>query len=190
MAILNNFWLLFGSIWLTVGLPFLFVAGYFIVQERQLTTRGQVVDAMVLTKDITGSPDSDTQRSVTYRFTAEDGGVLQGRSDVSEEMWNALLERGPVAVVYLPGRPSVHHVVGAGKLTLLAIFASVGGLLLWQSGDAGGALFDPEQLRHVVRPGVPDFIRERRVAEHRVGGRGGLGRRGGRGHRPRSVCAG
>ncbi len=110
-AVQSPFWVLFGSIWLLVGLPFVLLAGYFLVQERQLATTGRVVEAMVLTKDIGGSGDN-VNRSVTYRFTSADGQTIEGRSEVGESIWNSVTERGPVRIAYLPNRPAVNHVVG------------------------------------------------------------------------------
>lgn len=90
---------------------------------------------MVLTKDISRSSDS-SKHSITYRFETGAARTIQGRSDVSEETWNSLIERGRVPVVFLPERPSVNHAVGSSTVTLLAIFASVGALL----SIAGGTI--------------------------------------------------
>ena len=116
VAIGGRFLVRFGSIWLLVGLPFLLLAGYFIIQERRLATTGRVVEAMVLTKNIGGAGDQ-VNRSVTYRFTATDDRTFEGKSDVNESLWSSLTERGPVRVASLPNRPSVNHVVGASTLT-------------------------------------------------------------------------
>ena len=134
-AVQGNFWILFGSIWLLVGLPFVLLAGYFIFQEHQLATTGRVVEAMVLTKDITRSGDAQ-HRSVRYRFTAADGETIEGKSEVRESVWSPLTERGPVRVAYLPNRPSVNRVVGSSELTMLLIFSFVGCLL----SIAGGTI--------------------------------------------------
>jgi hypothetical protein len=131
----GNFWVFFGSIWLLVGLPFVLLAGYFILQERQLATTGRVVDAMVLTKDMTRSGDA-RHRSVRYRFTTAEGRTIEGESEVRESVWSPLTERGPVPVAYLPNRPSVNRVVGSSELTMLLIFSFVGCLL----SIAGGTI--------------------------------------------------
>ena len=47
-AVQSRFWVFFGSIWLMVGLPFVLLAGYFIVQERQLATTERVVEANIV----------------------------------------------------------------------------------------------------------------------------------------------
>ena len=134
-AIQNNFWVFFGSIWLLVGLPFVLLAGYFILQERRLATTGRVVDAIVLTKDISRSGDS-VHHSLRYRFTTAAGRAIDGKSEVGESIWSSLSERGPVRVAYLPNRPSVNRVVGSSRLTMLLIFSFVGCLL----SIAGGTI--------------------------------------------------
>jgi hypothetical protein len=130
----GNFWVLFGSIWLLVGLPFLLGPGYFILQERQLATNGLETEGIVVTKEVGRSGDS-VHRKIGYRFTA-DGQTFEGTSEVSEERWNSVTERGPVPIEYLPGRPAVSRVVGASELTLLLIFSFVGLLL----SIAGGTI--------------------------------------------------
>lgn len=172
-SVQNNFWVFFGSIFLLVGLPFVLLAGYFIVQERQLATTGRVVEAMVLTKDIGRSGDN-ANRSVTYRFTTTDGRTLEGKSEVGESRWSSLTERGPVSVEYLPNRPSVNRVVGSSKLTLLLIFSFVGALL----SIAGGtivtvALRNARTRRRLLTAGVraPATVAEVKAMNLRVNGR-------------------
>ena len=131
----SHFWVLFGSIWLAVGLPFVLLAGYFIFRERQLTSSGQIADGIVLTKNVGRSGDS-IHHSVTYRFTTPDGTTFEGKSEISEASWSSLTERGSVPIQYLPHRPTVNRVVGATKITLLLIFSCAGVLL----SIAGGTL--------------------------------------------------
>jgi hypothetical protein len=171
-AVPSRFWVLFGSIWLVIGLPFVLLAFYFLLQERQLETTGRVVEAMVLTKGIDGS--SDMNRSVTYRFTSADGQPIEGKSDVGESLWNSLTERGPVSIAYLPNRPAVNHVVGTSKLTLLIIFSFVGGLL----SIAGGTIVtvarsSARTKRRLLTAGVrvPATVAEVKDMNLRVNGR-------------------
>ena len=168
----SHFWVLFGSIWLLVGLPFLLLAGYFLIQERQLAS-GRVVEAMVLTKNIGGSGDQ-VNRSVTYRFTDGDGQSIEGKSDIGEAQWNSLTERGPVSVAYLPTRPSVNRVVGSSKLTLLLIFSFVGAVL----SIAGGTIVtvarsSARTKRRLLTAGVraPATVAEVQDMNLRVNGR-------------------
>jgi hypothetical protein len=169
----SHFWVLFGSIWLLVGLPFLLLAGYFLVQERQLATTGRVVEATVLTKDIDRS-GNNVNRSVTYRFRNAAGRVIEGRSDVGESIWNSLTERGPVSVTFLPNRPSVNRVVGSSKLMLLLIFSFVGGLL----SIAGGTIVtvarsSARTKRRLLTAGVraPATVAEVKAMNLRLNGR-------------------
>lgn len=172
-AVQSNFWVFFGSIWLLVGLPFVLLAGYFIQQERQLATSGQIVDATVLTKDVGRAGDS-VHHSVTYRFTTADGRTFEGKSEIPEAAWNSLTERGPVSVQYLPNRPSVNRVVGATKMTLLLIFTFVGTLLSIAGGTiVAVSLRHARTRRRLLTAGVraPATIAEVKPMNLRVNGR-------------------
>jgi len=132
-----------------------------------------VVEAMVLTKDVGKSGDS-VHHSITYRFTTDDGRTLEGKSEVSESIWNAVTERGPVSVAYMPGRPSSNAVVGASKRTLLLIF-SLAGLVL---STVGGTLVvvslrKSRTARRLLTAGVraPATVTEVRPLNLRVNGR-------------------
>ena len=172
-AIQNNFWVFFGSIWLLVGLPFVLLAGYFIVQERQLATTGRVVDAIVLTKDISRSGDTK-HRSVRYRFTTAEGRTIEGKSEVEESIWSSLTERGPVRVAYLPNRPSVNRVLGSSELTMLLIFSFVGCLLSIAGGTIVTVALRRARLRtRLLTKGVraPATVAEVKAMNLRVNGR-------------------
>lgn len=172
-AIQSHFWIFFGSIWLLVGLPFVLLAGYFILQERQLATTGRVVEAMVLTKDVTRSGDA-LRRSVRYRFTTADGRTSEGKSEVREPVWSPLTERGPVRVVYLPDRPSVNRVVGSSELTMLVIFACVGSLLSIAGGTIVTVAVRRARLRtRLLTAGVraPATVADVKAMNLRVNGR-------------------
>ena len=169
----GKFWIFFGSIWLLVGLPFVLLAGYFIIQERRLATTGHVVDAVVLTKDISRSGDT-VHRSVRYRFTAADGETIQGKSEVRESVWSPLTERGPVRVAYLPNRPSVNRVVGSSELTMLLIFSFVGCLLSIAGGTTVTVAVRRARLRtRLLTDGVraPATVAEVTAMNLRVNGR-------------------
>jgi hypothetical protein len=132
-----SFWTLFGSIWLSVGLPFLLLAAVFAWQDWRLSTSGRTAEGMVLTKDIRQNGKRGSRptyrHSIQYRFEA-DGRVRQGQSDVSESAWAALVERQPVRIEYVPGS-RLHRMAGTNERTELAIFGGVGLLV-----SAAGAL--------------------------------------------------
>ena len=168
-----NFWLFFGSVFLLVGLPFVLLAGYFLVQERQLAAAGRVLQATVVTKHMSRS-GSNVNRSVTYRFSDADGQTIEGRSDVGESLWSALIEGGAVDVAYLPNRPSVNRIVGTSKVTLLLIFAFVGAYLSVAGGTiAGAALRHGRMRRRLLTAGVraPATVAGVKAMNLRVNGR-------------------
>lgn len=140
----KNFWLWFGGIWLSVGGLFLVVGVSVGIHQMRVDDRlekeGRTVKGMVLTKEIyttsskSGSRSSPSYR-VTFRFTPREGEAVRGAADVNAEDWDALEERGPIQVTYLPDQPQSHRVFGQSKEILLPlIFGVVGGVV----GSIGG----------------------------------------------------
>ena len=147
-----SFWTLFGSIWLTVGLPFLLMTAFFAWQDWRLSTSGQTVNGLVLEKEVTRSgktPSGPTFRhSVRYRF-AGDGRTHEGTGEVTESTWSALVERQPVSIEHVPGRLSLHRIAGTNRRMELAIFGGIGLLI----GGAGALIIraDWRRRRRVLR---------------------------------------
>lgn len=135
------FW--FGGIWFLGGAPFL-IAGIAIGidtfrQQRGFESEARVATGMVLTKRISRSKDSPSASYyVGYRFHTGDGTAVRNEVQVGEALWDRLVEREPVEVTYLPGRPQVNRIVGEGPdwilpgiFTLLGlVFAGIGGFIL------------------------------------------------------------
>jgi hypothetical protein len=122
----RSFWLLFGGIWLLAGLILLVVGIGSILEERRwsdaVTTTG-----MVLTKDIVpADSDSSTQYRVTFRYADERGETREGDEQVDVRTWEALTERGPVPVHYLPGTTEPGRLVRDPDLLGSALFLLVG----------------------------------------------------------------
>ena len=159
----ENFPIWFGGIWLAVGGPMLILSLYFGWQQvsltKQLQTEGQATSGMVLTKYIeTSSSHSDRSSSsptywVTFRFSTEAGQVIKGKAQVAADTWDALIERHPVQVTYLPSAPQSHRMAGESFPWILPIiFAAIGALFT----IVGGVVFRAglrsrrvsEQLRH------------------------------------------
>jgi len=127
------FWTLFGSIWLLVGLPFILLVGYFIWEDRQLAVASRTVSGVVLAKAIArsdnGSGPGRFRHSVHYRFEAGDGRILEDTSEVPEAMSAVLVEREPVPIQYVPGRPRLHRIAGTNRRGELALFGGIGLLI-------------------------------------------------------------
>jgi Protein of unknown function (DUF3592) len=140
----KNFWLWFGGIWLSVGTIFLVVGVSIGVYRSMLNDRldkeGRTVDGMVLTKEVyrtsskKGNKSSPSYR-ITFRFVPREGDTVQGAADMNVEDWDALAERGPVQVTYLPDRPQSYRVAGQDREVVLPlVFGVVGGVV----GSIGG----------------------------------------------------
>ena len=146
------FWTLFGSIWLTVGLPFLALSLLFAWQDWRLSTSGATANGTVLIKGVgrSGStPSGPTFRyTVHYRFEDADGRVREGKNEVPEAQWAGLVEQQPVPIQYVAGS-SLHRVAGAHERWTLAIFGGVGLLI----GGAGALIIraDWRRRRRVSR---------------------------------------
>lgn len=139
-----SFPILFGGIWLVVGLPFLITAIVVFVQDRRLDREGLLVQGMVLAKDIRRSSSSGSSGSrsstsyyVTYRFRTADEQVIEDESQVDYSRWTSLTERGPIPIVYLPDRPASNKVAGESHLLLVVIFGILGAVF----GIGGSAIF-------------------------------------------------
>jgi len=141
----KNFWLWFGGIWLSVGALFLLIGLYLgahhIYVKQRLDAEGRTVEGMVLTKAIahssstTGSRRSSTPTyKVTFRFTTP-GGLVTGEAEVTSDVWDALVEREPIQVMYVPGAPQYHRVEGQAGGWLLPIISSIlGGIVTTLGG--------------------------------------------------------
>ena len=136
------FW--FGGIWLVCGLPFA-VAGVWIAvdtfrQQQRYTTAAQTTEGMVLSKRISVGSKESKSYWVSYRFPAPDGGVVHGEKKISPGLWDRLVEREPIRITYLPGRPEAHRLEDEGPdwvsplgfIVLGGLFAGLGGWIFWR----------------------------------------------------------
>jgi hypothetical protein len=153
---MNRFLLLFGGIWLLVGVPFAIVGIWVYTTEREFERSAVVARGVVLSKDISQSRDrngsTSTSYSVHYRFTPRGGRTMEGRGGVDHDVWDRLVEREPVDIEYLPGDPSSNRVRGESKMLLAWIFGGLGSLFT----IAGGIIFGI---------GVRGSLRGRRLRE-------------------------
>jgi hypothetical protein len=147
------FW--FGAIWLVCGTPFLIVGIYIGIdnlrQQERFKNQAQVTDGMVLTKRISRSRGSQGRDStsywVGYRFRASDGTTVRNEVQVSEGLWDRLVEREPVRVSYLPGRPQANRIEGEGPSWIVpGVFALLGVVFA-----GGGGLIFSKGVRGVLR---------------------------------------
>jgi hypothetical protein len=135
------FW--FGAIWLVCGTPFLILGIYIGIdslrQQERFKNEAQVAEGMVLTKRINRNKDNtSTSYWVGYRFSASDGTTVRNEVQVSEGLWDRLVEREPVRVSYLPGRPQANRIEGEGPRWIVpGVFALIG--LVFAGG--GGLIF-------------------------------------------------
>ena len=166
------FWTLFGSIWLTVGLPFLAMSLVFAWQDWRLSTSGSTARGIVLVKEVGRSgktPSGPTFRyTVHYRFEDGTGRVREGKSEVPEAQWSSVVEQQPVPIEYVRGS-SMHRVAGAHERWELAIFGGVGLLI----GGAGALIIRADwrnrrRARRLQESGVRALARVTSVEAMRV----------------------
>jgi hypothetical protein len=133
----RSFWMLFGGIWLFVGV-LLFIFGIaFVLREQEFASSGTVATGIVLEKRIVpADSDSSTEYRVSYRFEA-DGRTIEGSDQVSVETWEGLTERGPIDIRYLRDRPESNRLNLGSDLIVAAIFLLLGIVF----GGIGGFLF-------------------------------------------------
>lgn len=153
---MNRFLLLFGGIWLLVGVPFTIAGVWIYTTEREFERDAVVARGIVLSKDISRSRNNDgstsTSYSVHYRFTPRGGKTIEGESTVDRDDWNRLVEREPIEIAYLPRDPSTNRVRGESKMLVAWIFGGLGSLFT----IAGGVIFGI---------GIRSGLRQRRLRE-------------------------
>jgi hypothetical protein len=165
----STFWFWFGGLWLAVGLCFLGVGAGVGVYRSELAARldgeGVRAEGLVLTKEISAPRDRATSYNVTFRFDDGSGRTIRGSAKLDPEAWDALVERGPIEVVYLADRPQTYRIAGQSdsELVIALVFPIVGAVLAIVGGFIlGNAL----RTRRVARTGA---ITEASVLDVRPG---------------------
>ncbi len=151
----RSFWLLFGGIWLFVGLVLLAFSLVFAVNELEYASSGVTTTGIVLAKDIVpASSSSSTEYRVTYRFTTGQGEVVEGSDAVEIATWEDLQERGPIVVRYLASSPSSNRLT-IGTNTALPVALLLVALILAGTGAVlfGRALRGILEARRLLRLG-------------------------------------
>ncbi len=146
----NNFGLLFGGIWLVVGVPFLIVGLWQWQSQGRFAEEAVRVEGKVLTKEITRASResrSSTRYSVRYRFEALDEQSYEGRQDIDVDLWEALEEQGPIELEYIPDDPHTNRVAGQGDWVLVSVFTLLGGAFTL----AGGIIFGISLRKKLAR---------------------------------------
>ena len=191
----RHFGLVFGGVWLVVGIPFA-VSGYFMWQSEKHFAAGAVsTEGKVLTRDIrtarrsssSGGSTTSTEYWVRYRFQPRIGTPYEGSSKVDVHVWESLREQGPVTVSYLPDDPASNRVagkpdwVGAMIMTILGgVFSLAGGTivvfslgkrlsrgrLLRDGMSADGVITAVEQTNFSINR-VPQWVVRYRYNDHR-----------------------
>ncbi len=138
----ESFWLWFGGIWLTVGLAFLAIGGGIGLSRGSVDTglaaNGVRVEGTVLSKELS-APDNGSERyHVTFRFDDGQERTIRGTAELDAESWDALVERGPIEIVYLANDPQKYRVTGqrGAAAVVVFIFTVIGGVI----AVIGGAL--------------------------------------------------
>lgn len=139
----NYFWLIFGGVWLVVGVPFAVAGVHMLEIEQRFARAAATVEGKVLTRDIVRARKKDggssTRYEVSYRYAA-DAQTHEGEDEVDVHVWEGLREQGPVSVQYLPGDPGRSRIAGTDDRMEAYVMSGIGGLF----GLAGGVivLFD------------------------------------------------
>ena len=157
----ENFWVWFGGIWLAVGLLFLVIGGGIgwsrSALDARLDVEGMPVQGVVLGKEIVSSDGNSQRYRVVFRFGDALGVTVRGTADLNVEAWDALVERGPIEVVFLPNRSSTYRVAGESRAdaVLALVFSVVGAVLAAVGGFiVGNALRTRATRRRLLDSGA------------------------------------
>lgn len=127
----RTFFLLFGAIFLCAGSILLYGGISTATRERAYQEKGEVVEAVVLSKSIRRASregNTSTRYEVTYRFTTADGAAANGVAAVTVEEWESLEQGSPFKITYLPGAPGSSRAEGAGGMTDALLMIGLGSL--------------------------------------------------------------
>ena len=153
----RSFWLLFGGLWLFVGVAMLIFALGFAVKEGDYTRNGVTTTGIVLTKHIVpADSDSSTEYRVSYRFSTGDGRVVEGSDTIDSGAWEKLVERGPIEIRYVADNPGSNRLASGSNVAGAAIFALLGAVF----GGIGAVLFiraiqGVRKARRLLQVGIP-----------------------------------
>ena len=130
----RHFGLIFGAIFLVVGLAFLFVGITSWKTERRFATESVTAEGLVLTKNIvrarrnSNSTRYSTRYSTTYRFEVRQGDTVDATDEIDVDVWESLEEQGPVTIEFLRDDPDTSRVAGTNDTVLATVFTGAGGL--------------------------------------------------------------
>jgi len=125
----RNMLLLFGAIFLIVGLVMLVVGIGLVWSESRFASDGRAATGTVIGKSIdraTAGSDRGTEYIVRYRFVDTDGRQTDGSDTIGFDAWEALTEGGPVEVAYLAGDPGTNRVAGGDGFAAVAVILILG----------------------------------------------------------------
>jgi len=146
----RNFWLLFGGIFLVVGIITLLIGAGLLWQESLFASEAAETVGTVLGKSLDrATSDRGTEYFVNYRFTDADGATRDASDQLDFGAWDALVEGGPIAIQYLESDPETSRMARDGW-PYAGIMLGIGVL----AAAAGTAL---------AIPGIRGFRRERRL---------------------------
>src|SRR5438445_5334324 len=157
--------LIWVAILLLGGGSLVFVIGGVMVWEQwSYSSHGQAAEGMVVSKARTVRGRS-RDYYVRYRFTREDGHVVEDESRVNEQRWQQLAQGQPVRIEYLTAwRTS--RLAGEGEGFIPALLTAIGGLVA-MVGVALGFKGMRDSVRRVraTQPGYATHAPVTEVAE-------------------------
>lgn len=126
----RTFFLLFGAIFLIAGSALVYDGINTAIQERAYQKKGEVVEAVVLSKSIQRASregNTSTRYEIRFRFSTADG-PTEGVAVVPVEEWEALEPGSPFKITHLPGTPGSSRTEGSTSMTEALVVTGVGTL--------------------------------------------------------------
>ncbi len=130
--------------------------------DEQFQRQARTVQGTVVTKITVSSTSGGILRNkfaspshhVTYRFTTPEGKAFEGSASVYADTWDALVQGGPIRIMYLADEPTTSRIEGRTALGSALAQVIMGGLLAL----GGGALLFWDMRRLLSKRRSPVFF--------------------------------
>ena len=121
----NGIVMVFGALFLSVGLVLTFGVWGAFERDRMLLLVGDRAQAQVIALDTVRDTQGDSDYLVRYRFSVPVGRIVERQRRLNASAWRKLKVGGPVTVVYAADDPMRSFPLGGGVTSAAAVGLSL-----------------------------------------------------------------